>query len=281
MFNPTLDPTLDSLLDQAVRDWDARGWPRPKAVVVSGSGLAHDLHSPTHGPVPLAEILPFETHAIEGHPHRVELIEPIPGRPVLYYRGRLHYYQGYSPMETVFPVRLAARLGARVLIMTNAAGGLDPAYRPGDLVMLKDHLNLTGLSPLRGHLPADFGPRFPDMTGAYDPELRRLAHTHAERLGIGLAEGVYAGLTGPSYETAAEVRMFQILGGQLVGMSTVLEVIAAHAMGVRCLVFSLVTNLAAGVGAPLDHEEVLVAGKEAGPRVVGLLRSLLEDSGLC
>lgn len=271
------DPTLDSLLDQAVRDWDARGWPRPRAVVVSGSGLAHDLYPPTHGPIPLAELLPFETHAVLGHPHRVELIAPLPDRPVLYYRGRVHYYQGYTPMETVFPVRLAARLGAQVLIMTNAAGGLDPAYRPGDLVMLKDHLNLTGLSPLRGTLPADFGPRFPDMTGAYDAALRRCAQAHAVRLGIPLAEGIYAGLTGPSYETAAEVRMFQILGGQLVGMSTVLEVIAAHAMGVRCLVFSLVTNLAAGVGAPLDHEEVLVAGQEAGPRVVALLRGILED----
>jgi purine-nucleoside phosphorylase len=271
------DPALDSLLDQSVRAWDARGWPRPRAVVVSGSGLAHDLYPPTHGPIPLAELLPFEIHSVEGHPHRAELIEPVPGRPVLYYRGRLHYYQGYDPMQTVFPVRLAARLGAKALVMTNAAGGLNPAYQPGDLVLVSDHLNLTGLSPLRGTLPADFGPRFPDMTAAYDSGLRQIAQAHAAKVGLHLAEGVYAGLTGPSYETGAEVRMFQILGGDLVGMSTVLEVIAAHAMGVKCLVCSLVTNLAAGVGEPLDHEEVLVAGKEAGPRVAALLKAVLEE----
>ncbi len=272
-------------LDDAVRAWDARGWPRPKVCLVSGSGLAVDLHPPTHGPLPLADVLPFPVHAVVGHPLQVEMLAPRSAdggeRPVAYFRGRLHSYQGYDAFQTVFPVRLAALLGAETLIMTNASGGLTREHPAGTLALVEDHLNLTGLNPLRGELPERWGPRFPDMTDAHDPELRHLAASVARELEIDLSSGVYAGLAGPSYETPAEVRMLAGLGADLVGMSTVLEVIAARHLGVRCLVLSLVSNPAAGVtDGGLDHAEVLTAGKEAAGSVRRLLMRLLEADGL-
>lgn len=276
-----LDPTLERALEEAVAAWERRGWPRPAAVLVSGSGLGVDLYPPAHGPQPLADLLPFPVHPIVGHAHRVELLLPRDDRPVLYYRGRLHCYQGYEPAQAVFPVRLGALLGAKALVMTNAAGGLDPEVPAGSLVAVRDHLNLTGLTPLRGTLPEAWGPRFPDMSQAYDRHLRRLARERADGLEIELAEGVYAGVAGPSYETPAEVRMLRTLGADLVGMSTVLEVIAARHMGLSCLVLSLVANLAAGVvDEPLAHDEVVAAGEAAGERLVALLRAVLEDDRL-
>ncbi|MEE8138971.1 MAG: purine-nucleoside phosphorylase, partial [Thermoanaerobaculia bacterium] len=183
--------------------------------------------------------------------------------------------------QTVFFVRLAALLGIHTRVMTNAAGGLDPQLNPGDLALVSEHLNLIGLNPLQGELPPEWGPRFPDMGEAYDRELRELARTVGRRLGLELREGVYAGLAGPSYETQAEVRMLRGTGAQLVGMSTVLEVIAARHMDVRCLCLSLVTNLAAGVGeGPTNHEEVLEAGRAAADKLRRLLRALLEEPAL-
>jgi purine-nucleoside phosphorylase len=249
--------------------------------VVSGSGLAVDLGERTNGPVQLEFLLPFESHAIEGHPHAVEMFEPLPGRPVLYFKGRLHSYQGYSAHETVFPVRLAALLGAKALVMTNATGGLQRHHRPGDLVLIKDHINLTGLNPLRGQLPPEWGPRFPDMGAAYDPRLRELTLRVAGELGIPLAEGIYAGMAGPSYETPAEVRMLQLLGGDVTGMSTVLEIIAAHHMGVRCLCVSMVSNPGAGLSdVPVTHEDVLAAAQAASVNLKALLGAVLKAPGL-
>lgn len=271
-------------LDEAVAAWDRRGWPRPRVLVVSGSGLAVDLYSPTEGPEPLASFLPFPVHPVDGHPHRLEMLLPRPDLPVLYSRGRLHGYQGYEPAQTVFPVRLAALLGAEVLVMTNAAGGLVPELPPGRLALVRDHLNLTGLNPLRGALPAAWGPRFLDMTEAYDGRLRRLATGWAAALGIPLGEGVYAGLGGPSYETPAELRMLRRLGADLVGMSTVLEVIAARHLRLACLVISLVSNAAPGEGEaadrPVTHHEVLAAGAAAAADLARLLRAILEDPAL-
>lgn len=270
-----------SLVEQGVERWRGLALPEPQILLVSGSGLAVDLDGEDVATAPLADILPFPVHRVEGHPHDVRLLRDPCGRVVAYQRGRLHGYQGYSPSEVVCLVRIAARLGARTLVMTNAAGGIDPELPPGDLVVLRDHLNLTGSNPLRGELPAQWGPRFPDMSEAYALELRRLAREEAGRLGFPLREGVYAGLAGPTYETPAEVRMLSTLGAGLTGMSTVHEVIAATHMGLRCLCLSLVTNRAAGLAAtPLTHEEVLEAGRQATTRVRRLLQALLARAEL-
>lgn len=272
---------MTTSLKEAADRWDMLGWPRPKVAVVSGSGLAVDLGEVVRGPVAMEYFLPFSCHPVEGHPHEVVVIEPLPGRPVLYQRGRLHSYQGYSASESVFPVRLAALLGVKVIILSNATGGLRPEHRAGDLVLIKDHLNLSGLNPLRGQLPPDWGPRFPDMSTAYDPELRRLVKDAAGRLGIPITEGVYAGLAGPSYETPAEVRMLQILGGDVAGMSLVLEVIAARHMGVRCLAISMVSNPGAGMSdAPIDHNDVLEAASIAAANLQKILGEVLTAPGL-
>lgn len=272
---------LRTLHRSAVERYDRLDWPRPKVALVSGSGLSIDLGPRVHGPVDLEYLLPSEVHPVAGHPHQVDMFVPRPGCPVLYFRGRLHSYQGYSAHETVFPVRLARLLGAEVLVMTNATGGLQPHHRPGDLVLVRDQINLTGLNPLRGQLPDEWGPRFPDMAGAYDPTLAELAKRQAEALGIALQEGVYMGLAGPSYETAAEVRMLRQLGGDVVGMSTVLEIIAAHHMGLRCLCISMVSNPAAGLApAPVDHADVLAAAAQASRDLARLLSAILTDPGL-
>jgi purine-nucleoside phosphorylase len=275
------DGELSTQLKHAVDAWDHLGWPRPKVAVVSGSGLAVDLGEAVRGPLALEYFLPFSCHPVEGHPHEFVVIEPVPDRPVLYQRGRLHSYQGYSAFETVFPVRLAALLGVKVLILSNATGGLRPEQKPGDLVLVRDHINLTGLNPLRGQLPAEWGPRFPDMSNAYDPALRELTKATAGRLGIPLSEGVYIGLPGPSYETPAEVKMLSLFGGDVVGMSTVLEVIAARHMGLRCLAFSMVSNPAAGMtDAPIDHNDVLAAAQVAAANLRKLLAELLRSPEL-
>jgi purine-nucleoside phosphorylase len=260
----------------AVERFDLLGWPRPQVALVSGSGLAVDLEERSHGPIQLEFLLPFATHSIDGHPYAVEMFHPRPDRPVLYFKGRLHSYQGYTANDAVFPVRLAALLGAQVLVMTNASGGLRPHHRAGDLVMIRDHINLMGLNPLRGQLPSEWGPRFPDLGDAYDPRLRLLASRIAGELDIPLTEGVYTGVAGPSYETPAEVRMLQVLGGDVTGMSTVLEVIAARHMGMRCLCVSVVSNPAAGLtDAPVTHSEVLATGQAAAEKVRALLGAVL------
>lgn len=284
LVHRSLEEPQDSLTEShksAVERYDMLGWPRPEVALVSGSGLAVDVGERIHGPLQLEFLLPFGTHTVEGHPHQVEVFEPVPGRPVLYFKGRIHSYQGYDATETVFPIRLAALLGAKVLVMTNATGGLRTHYKPGDLVLIRDHLNLTGLNPLRGQLPPDWGPRFPDMTAAYDPRLREITRRAAQQLGIPLEEGVYAGLAGPNYETPAEVRMLQVLGGDVAGMSTVLEVIAARHMGVRCLCVSMVSNPGAGLSeAPVTHEEVLEAAQGAAEKLRVLLAAVLRDPEL-
>ncbi len=265
----------------AVTRWRDLGRPAPDVALVAGSGLSVDLGPPVAGPEPLARWLPFPVHGVAGHRHEIELLEVAGGRRVLYFRGRIHGYQGYAPADVVFPVRFAALLGAKVLLMTNAAGGVRPEWPAGTLAAVSDHLNLTGTNPLAGEPPPAWGARFPDMVDAYDPGLRGLARRHARELGFDLPDGVYAGLNGPSYETPAEVRMLRTLGADLVGMSTVHEVIAARHLGLRCLVLSLVANPGAGVtDAPLHHEEVLEAGQAAAARVRALIEALLADPEL-
>lgn len=265
----------------AVTRWRDLGRPAPDVALVAGSGLSVDLGPPVAGPEPLARWLPFPVHGVAGHRHEIELLEVAGGRRVLYFRGRIHGYQGYAPADVVFPVRFAALLGAKVLLMTNAAGGVRPEWPAGTLAAVSDHLNLTGTNPLAGEPPPAWGARFPDMVDAYDPGLRGLARRHARGLGFDLPDGVYAGLNGPSYETPAEVRMLRTVGADLVGMSTVHEVIAARHLGLRCLVLSLVANPGAGVtDAPLHHEEVLEAGQAASARVRALIEALLADPEL-
>lgn len=271
--------SLHSELDAAVSSWDQRGWPRPAVWVVSGSGLAVDLWpSSSLGRVPLQEILPFTLRAIEGHPLSVEILQGEGHQTVAYQRGRVHTYQGYDAAQTVFHVRLAALLGARTLIMTNAAGSLRPEVHPGALVAVRDHINLMAMNPLSGQLPESWGPLFPDMSEAYDGVLRDRAAEIATSFDFDLQEGVYAGVPGPSYETPAEIRMLRTMGADLVGMSTVLEVIAATHMGMRCLCISMVSNHAAGIGdGVLEHEDVLEVGRTASGRLRQLLEKLLSD----
>ena len=193
-------------------------------------------------------------------------------------QGRFHLYEGNDPGLVVQPVLLFKRLGASVVVLTNAAGGLDPAFGPGTLMAISDHINLTGLNPLIGPNDDGFGPRFPDLTEAWSPRLRALLRAAAAAEDVALAEGVYVGLTGPNYETPAEVRMLAALGGHAVGMSTVLECIAARWAGLEVCGVSLVTNAGAGYsGVPLSHEEVLAAGAEAGPRLARMIRRFISD----
>ncbi len=263
-------------LHAARQAWQERGWPALDLLLVSGSGLAVDLAEATRHQAGLEEVVPFPVRGVVGHPLEFQMLEPIPGKFVAYQRGRVHSYQGYDANETVFVVRLAALLGAKRLVMTNAAGGVHASQSAGEIAIIKDQINLMGLNPLRGELPPEWGPQFPDMVNAHDPELGDLAARVAEELDIRYSRGVYAGFAGPSFETAAEVDMARTLGADLVGMSTVLEVIAARHLGVRCLCFSLIANLAAGVtNEAVDHLKVLEASEAAGGRLGRLLKELL------
>jgi len=247
-----------------------------EVAVVLGSGLASVADKLTGArAAPYASLPGFPETTVAGHPGRI-VVGKIAGRKVLLLCGRVHGYEGYPASEVGFGVRVAAALGARTLITTNASGGVDPALRPGALVAISDQINLTGQSPLTGPNDERLGPRFLDMTDAYAPALRALAKTAAEAaLGAPLPEAIYAGMAGPAYETPAEVRLLRTLGAGLVGMSTVLEVIAARHAGMSVLGLSLVANHAAGVtGEPLRHEDVTraaAAGADALGRLLGAI----------
>jgi purine-nucleoside phosphorylase len=249
----------------------------PTAAVVLGSGLGGiaDRLSEARR-VPYASLPCFPETTVAGHPGRLvagKLPAASGDKTVLLLCGRVHGYEGYPPSEVGFGVRVAAALGTRTLIVTNAAGGVEPAFSPGEIVAISDHINLTGASPLTGTNDERLGPRFVDMTDAYDPKLRALAAAAAPlALGRPLREAIYAGMAGPAYETPAEVRLLRTLGAGLVGMSTVHEVIAARHAGLSVLGLSLVANPAAGVSpGPLRHEDVTraaAAGAEALGRLV-------------
>jgi purine-nucleoside phosphorylase len=256
---------------------------RPRAAVVLGSGLGA-FTARLVGPVsvPYEEIPGFPITRVEGHAGRLVLGElPAAGAPggtvpVAAMQGRVHFYEGWSPDDVVFPVRVLGRLGIKALLLTNAAGGVNPEYQAGDLVRIVDHLNLTGRNPLVGPNDETTGPRFPDMTRVWDPSVGAIVEEEAARLGLRLREGVYAGVTGPSYETPAEVRMLRTLGADLVGMSTVLEAIAARHMGVALAGLSLVANRAAGLApGPLSHAEVQRVAEKAGEQAGALLAAVL------
>ena len=277
---PAVDALVPELMMQ-VAAWNARGWPRPDVVVVTGSALDVDLGETMLGPLPLSMLTPFSIHAIAGHKLSFELLRTTDDRVVLYYRGRLHLYQGFLPSQVVFLLRLAALLGARVAILTNAAGSLDPEMPPGTIAAITDHLNLNGPNPLFGEQPPEWGERFPPLNDAYDAGVRALAHRVAKDEGFALREGIYGWMLGPTYETPAEIRMLHRVGATLVGMSTVPEVIALRHLGVTCAAFSLVTNLAAGMSETLpSHEEVMAEGERAAAYFGGLLRRLVAHPDL-
>lgn len=248
----------------------------PRVGIVLGSGLgglADELAEPVA--VPFAELPGWPAASAPGHAGRL-LLGRLDEVPIVLLQGRLHLYEGHPPGLVVEPVLLMGRLGAPIVVLTNAAGGLRPEWPPGSLMVVADHLNLTGRNALVGPNDEGLGPRFPDLVEAWDPALRALLRRAGELEGVPLVEGVYAGLLGPNYETPAEVRMLRSLGADAVGMSTVLEAIAARWIGLRICGVSLITNAAAGItGESLSHEEVLAAAREAGPRLARVLRRFL------
>ena len=263
-------------LDAAVAAIRERTTVQPAVGVVLGSGLGAFADAVDGAAaIPYAEIPGWPPSTAVGHAGTL-VIGTFAGVPVAVLNGRAHLYEGLPAAKVVFGVRVLGRLGVRSLVLTNAAGGVDPSFEPGRLVAIADHVNFQGTSPLVGPNDDTLGPRFPDMSDAYDPELRRLAREAADGLGLPLPEGVYAAWLGPAFETPAEIRMLRTLGVDLVGMSTVPEVLAARHMGIRCLAFSCVTNAAAGVlDEPIDHERVLEVGARASGDLVALLRAVV------
>lgn len=252
----------------------------PDAVVVLGSGLggvADAIENPIS--VPYGDIPFWPASTAPGHAGR--LIAGTLGKTrVVAMQGRVHYYEGYSMDEVVFPVRVFGEWGIRIYFATNASGGVNTELLPGDLVLLEDHLNLMGANPLVGANDDKWGPRFPDMTFAYDRELRDLVTRVGEEAGVPVKSGVYAAFSGPSFETPAEIRMVRTLGGDLVGMSTVPEVIVANHMGMRVCALSCVANYAAGMtDNPLTHEEVLEEMGKASERLSRVVALSLEELG--
>lgn len=274
-ITPRDQPARLDALEAAVR---ARSTLVPEIGIVLGSGLgglADDLEEAVA--IPFSELPGWPAATAPGHVGRL-LLGRLAGRAVAMLQGRFHLYEGNDPGLVVQPVLLFARLGARTVFLTNAAGGLDPSYGPGTLMVIADHINLTGRNALVGPNADGIGERFTDLTEAWSPRLRARLRAAAAAEGVELAEGVYVGLVGPNYETPAEVRMLAALGGHAVGMSTVLEVVAARWAGLDVVGVSLVTNAGAGYsGEPLSHEEVLAAGAAAGPRLARVIRRFVAE----
>lgn len=266
-------------ISEAVRLLESRSPLRPAIGLVLGSGLGAFARTLERAvAVPYAQIPHFPVSGAVGHAGEL-VLGLAQGVPVAVMAGRVHLYEGYSPAQVVFPVRVLGRLGVKRLILTNAAGSVNVNYKPGELVVLEDHINLTGVNPLIGPNPDELGPRFPDMSDAYDAALRELAEKACWKAGVAVRKGVYLGLAGPSYETPAEIRMARTLGADVVGMSTVLEVIAARHMGIRCLGISCVTNMAAGVlKQKIHHQEVLDVGERVKQGLLEVLGQIIQGA---
>lgn len=264
------------MIDAAIEYIKSRTGIRPEVAVVLGSGLgafASELADAVE--IPYSAIPGFPQSTAVGHAGKL-IIGRIGKTPTAVMAGRFHLYEGYTAQQAVIGVRVLAKLGAKALIITNAAGGIAESLFEGVLVLISDHINLQGVNPLTGPNDDSLGPRFPDMTEAYSARYREIAQNAAGDLGIHLREGVYAALPGPSYETPAEIRYLRTIGADLVGMSTVLEVIAANHMGLKVLGISCVTNLASGLsGKKLDHHEVLAIGEKVRGTLVDLLKTTI------
>jgi purine-nucleoside phosphorylase len=273
--------TLSSRLEETVRAVRAKTALSPRVGLVLGSGLGafgdtlDDLVK-----VPFHDLPHLPQSKVVGHSGNL-CFGHVSGVPVVCMQGRVHLYEGHPVEAVVHGARTMAKLGVRAVLVTNAAGGIEASWTPGDLMLLSDHLNLTGQNPLVGPNDDTLGPRFPDMTTAYDPELRAIAHKVAEDAGFSLREGVYAGLLGPTYETPAEIRMLKAVGANAVGMSTVLETIALRHMGVKVGALSCITNLAAGISkTELNHSEVEEIAKASRERLMMLLRGWIAGAGV-
>ena len=249
---------------------------RPKIALVLGSRLGAFADAlPDAVLIFYAQIPSFPRSTAIGHAGQL-VIGNSQGITVAAMQGRTHLYEGYSAKEVSFPIRVFTRMGIKAVILTNAAGGINLKYSQGALVAIRDHINLQGQNPLVGPNDERFGPRFPDMTQAYSTAYREIAAAAAQKLGMTLHDGVYVALLGPSYETPAEIRYLRTIGADLVGMSTVAEVIAARHMGLNVLAISCVTNMAAGIlDQPINHEEVLETGKRVQKQFEALLRAVL------
>jgi purine-nucleoside phosphorylase len=254
---------------------------QPRIGLILGSGL-----NPLAEKVEAADVIPYDDvpqfprPSVEGHKGRL-VLGKLDGTPVMVMQGRVHFYEGYPIQQVVFPVRVMQIMGIETLIVTNAAGGLNPSFRAGDLMLISDHINLmgmTGNNPLFGPNDPALGPRFPDMSQAYDPDLRRMAREVAQAEGLPLREGVYAALSGPSFETPAEIRFLRNIGADAVGMSTAPEVVVARHGGMRVLGVSGISNVALTEpvsGQETSHEEVLAAGQQIVPRLTALIRGVV------
>lgn len=263
-------------LDAALESVRSRSTLRPVVGVVLGSGLggfAERLGVETT--IEYRDIAHFPQSTVAGHAGRL-LLGAYRGRGVAVLSGRVHAYEGHSFAAVGFPIRVLAGLGVRTVILTNAAGAVNPDFRPGDLMVIRDHINLMGGNPLTA-APAEWGPKFVDLAGAYDAGLSAAAEEAGRAAGVTVRSGVYVAFAGPSYETPAEIRMARLLGGDAVGMSTVPEVIAARQCGLRVAALSCLTNMAAGVaGGPLDHEDVLATAQRSSEGLFQVIGALLE-----
>jgi purine-nucleoside phosphorylase len=253
-----------------------QGAPTPVVGVVLGSGLGEFADSIAQTTViPYPDIPHFKAAGVAGHAGRLVLGQ-VGSASVAVMQGRIHYYEGHEIGDVVFPVRVLAALGVKSLLLTNAAGGINSGFRPGDLMVIRDHINLTGVNPLRGRNDDRLGPRFPDMSALYDPAWQEVLASALIEAGRPKHRGVYAGLAGPSYETPAEIRMLAALGADAVGMSTVAEAIAARHMGLRVAGISCITNLAAGVtDRPLSHAEVTETAERVKGDFIRLLNRVI------
>jgi purine-nucleoside phosphorylase len=251
----------------------------PQIAIILGSGLGGLVdHVQTDAVFPYDEIPDFPVSTVAGHAGQLAL-GTLAGKQVVVMQGRFHYYEGYPMSLVIFPIRVMRSLGANALVVTNAAGGLNPRFDPGDVMLIVDHINTMGTNPLIGPNEDTIGPRFPDLTRAYDPDLRQLTLDVAQREGIILQQGIYVAWSGPSYETPAERRYLRAIGGDAVGMSTVPEVIAANHAGMRVLGLSAITNKATGDPdqEPDSHAQVIAMAKVAGEELVRLVNLVIEE----
>lgn len=265
-----------AMIQEAADYIRSKGKVSPKVGLILGSGLGVlGDYIEEAVEIDYKDIPHFPTSTVEGHAGEL-LIGTVKGTPVVLMKGRFHMYEGYGPELTAFPVRVMKELGVTTLLVTNAAGGVNTSYSPGDLMLISDHINMTGRNPLIGHNDPDLGPRFPDMSQPYSRRLRELAKQAAGQNGVPLQEGVYVGLLGPSYETPAEIRMLRTMGADAVGMSTVSEVIVARHAGIEVLGISCISNMASGIlDQPLSHVEVIETTDRVREKFLNLVLAII------